>query len=329
MPISPLKIWCNAELDDAAFQRLRAATSHHQLVVHEKLTANAWEEGEPSADLLDADIAFGQPNRVACQQSTQLRWLAINSGGYTTYDWPEFREGLRERGAVFTNMSSVFADACAQHVLGMMLALNRKLPDAWADQQKPSPTWASRERRMHSQVLNGQTVLILSFGTVARRLVEILQPFGVKIYALRRRAYSEPGVFVIAEERLSAVLPTVDHLVNILPQNASTDYYVNARRLALLKRGACFYNVGRGTTVDHAALTEALCDGRLGAAYLDVTEPEPLPPEHALWRTPHCYITPHTAGGRVGQTAAVVDHFIANLARFEAGDFEGMTDRID
>lgn len=329
MAIKPLTIWCNAELDEPASQRLREATAHHHLIVDQKLAANAWEESAPSPELLEADVAFGQPNRITCQNAARLRWLAVNSGGYTTYDRPEFRETLRARGSIFTSMSSVFADPCAQHVLGMMLALNRRFPDSWADQQKPVPGWAYRERRLQSQLLNGQTVLILSYGTIARRLVELLRPFGMKIYALRRRAYSESGVHVIAEERLSAVLPEVDHLINILPQNDSTERYVNARRLALLKRGARFYNIGRGTTVDQNALMEALRDGRVGEAYLDVTEPEPLPPEHPLWRTPNCHITPHTGGGRVDQTAAVVDHFITNLARFETGDLARMTDRVD
>ncbi len=324
-----LKIWCNAELDAPALARLREATVSHRLVVAPQRSANAWEEGAPSAELARADVAFGQPHRLTCQASTHLRWLALNSGGYTNYDEPEFREGLRARGTVFTSMSSVFADPCAQHVLGMMLALNRRLPDSWAEQQKPLPGWPYLERRGQSQLLTGQTVLMLSFGTIARRLVELLRPFDMKIYALRRRAYSETGVHVIAEERLSAVLPEVDHLVNILPQNPSTDSYVNARRLALLKRGAHFYNIGRGTTVDQNALMEALGTGRVGAAYLDVTDPEPLPPEHPLWRTPHCHITPHSAGGRPRQPAAVVDHFLANLTRFETGDLAGMLDRVD
>lgn len=329
MAIKPLRIWCNAELDEPAIERLREATSHHELIVDQKLAANAWEESAPSDDLLRAEVAFGQPNCATCQRSTSLRWLATNSGGYTTYDIPELRERLRERGAVFTSASSVFADPCAQHILGMMLALNRKLPDSWADQQQASPPWAYNARRMQSRLLTGQTVLILSFGTIARRLVELLQPFGMKIYALRRRAYSESGVHVIAEERLSAVLPEVDHLVNILPQNPSTDHYVNARRLALLKPGARFYNIGRGTTVDQNALMDALRDGRVGEAYLDVTDPEPLPPEHPLWRTPHCHITPHTGGGRFDQTAAVVDHFIRNLRRFEVGNLAAMIDRVE
>jgi len=222
----------------------------------------------------------------------------------------------------------VFADPCAQHLLAMMLALARQLPASWRDQNEESPPWAYLPRREVSTLLTGQCVLILSYGSIARRLVELLQPFGMKIYALRRRTYSESGVHVIAEERLSAVLPEVDHLVNILPGNDETEHFVNARRLALLQPGARFYNVGRGTTVDYRALREALEGGRLDAAYLDVFDVEPLPPEDPLWRTKNCHITPHTAGGRGGQDVAIVEHFLRNLAAFERGELGEITDRI-
>jgi phosphoglycerate dehydrogenase-like enzyme len=144
--------------------------------------------------------------------------------------------------------------------------------------------------------------------------------------AVRRQTRSERAVRIIPEERVSSALAQADHVVNILPENDATRNYVNARRLACCRPGARFYNVGRGTTVDQAALLDALRSGRLGAAYLDVTDPEPLPPEHALWTAPNCFITPHTAGGRHDQDEALVRHFLANLAAFERGG--EMTDRV-
>ena len=84
--------------------------------------------------------------------------------------------------------------------------------------------------------------------------------------------------------------------------------------------------MGRGATVDQEALIEGLKSGRIGAAYLDVTVPEPLPPDHPLWTAPNCFITPHTAGGRSSVNVELVRHFLANLAAFEAGG--PMTDRI-
>jgi phosphoglycerate dehydrogenase-like enzyme len=104
----------------------------------------------------------------------------------------------------------------------------------------------------------------------------------------------------------------------MMPANDETKGWVNARRLDCLRPGTRFYNIGRGTTMDQNALLEALRTGRVGAAYLDVTDPEPLPPAHPLWKAPNCYITPHIAGGRWDQGMALVEHFLQNLAAFEA-----------
>jgi phosphoglycerate dehydrogenase-like enzyme len=108
-------------------------------------------------------------------------------------------------------------------------------------------------------------------------------------------------------------------VVNVLPANGETAHYFNAARINRMKSGAYFYNVGRGSTVDQQALRAALADGRLAGAYLDVTDPEPLPPDHPLWQTPNCWITPHAAGGHVGESARHVRHFLDNLARFTGG----------
>ena len=91
-------------------------------------------------------------------------------------------------------------------------------------------------------------------------------------------------------------------------------------------RGVVFYNIGRGTTVAEDALRAALTDGRVAAAYLDVTSTEPLPPENPLWSAPNCFITPHTGGGHATESVRLVRHFLANLTRFAAG--EPLLDRV-
>jgi phosphoglycerate dehydrogenase-like enzyme len=133
---------------------------------------------------------------------------------------------------------------------------------------------------------------------------------------------------VISEEKLSTTIAQADHIINLLPENESTMNYVNTRRLGWCKPGARFYNLGRGVTVDQAALLEALESGRLGAAFLDVTTPEPLPPAHPLWRAPHCFITPHSAGGRHDQDEQLARHFLKNLAAFERGELAALADRV-
>ncbi|MEY4938478.1 MAG: hypothetical protein RIQ93_213 [Verrucomicrobiota bacterium] len=321
----PLTIWCNARFSETDTRLLKEGTRHHHLVFSANASASVLVAGKADEALATADVAFGQPDETQCMACARLRWVEVTTAGYTRYDTPEFRDNFRARGAAFTNVSDVFADPCAQHVLGMMLALGRQLLPSFRD-QLTDHSWHYTERRYESRLLTGQTVLMLGFGAIGRRLAELLAPFGMNLIAVRRQTRSERGVRIIPEENVSAALAAADHVVNILPDNASTRNYVNARRLSCCKPGARFYNVGRGTTVDQPALIEALRSGRLGAAYLDVFTTEPLPPEDPIWTAPHCFVTPHTAGGRSDQDTAIVKHFLHNLGAFERG--EPMVDRV-
>ncbi|MSU65675.1 MAG: D-2-hydroxyacid dehydrogenase [Opitutus sp.] len=320
-----LTIWCNAMFLEPERKLLVEGTRAHNLIISDKASTAVLAAGEPDPTLEGADIAFGQPNVTQCLASERLRWVEVTTAGYTRFDTPEFLEEFGRRGAAFSNVSTVFADPCAQHVLAMMLALGRRLHPSRQD-QLTDHSWHYTERRFESQLLTGQTVLMLGFGAIGRRLAELLAPFGMTLIAVRRQTRSERGVRIIPEERVSSALGEADHVVNVLPENATTRNYVNARRLACCKPGAKFYNIGRGTTVDERALLEALRSGRISEAYLDVVETEPLPVNHPLWTTPNCYITPHTGGGRRDQDEAVVRHFLRNLEAFTRG--QPMVDRI-
>ncbi len=325
-PTAPaLKVWTNAKFSDAVMRRLAEGTREHQLVFAANASTSVLAAGGADPALVGADVAFGQPDAKQCLTLPRLRWVEVTTAGYTRYDTPEFQEAFRARGAAFSNVSTVFADPCAQHVLAMILALGRQLLPSYRDQLNDHP-WHYEQRRYDSRLLGGQTVLMLGYGAIGRRLAELLAPFHMNLIAVRRQTRSERGVRIIPEESVSSALATADHVVNLLPENASTRNYVNARRLAWMKPGARFYNVGRGTTVDQGALLEALRSGRLGAAYLDVFETEPLPPSHAFWTTPNCYITPHTAGGHHDQDERIVEHFLTNLAAFRRG--ESLVDRV-
>ncbi|HZI31240.1 MAG TPA: NAD(P)-dependent oxidoreductase, partial [Candidatus Binatia bacterium] len=101
--------------------------------------------------------------------------------------------------------------------------------------------------------------------------------------------------------------------------NAETRHFLDQARLARMKPGAILYNIGRGTTVDQSALADALCSGHLAAAWLDVTDPEPLPPDHPLLGLANCHITPHIAGGHHNEFQSLVRHFLENFHRYLAG----------
>jgi phosphoglycerate dehydrogenase-like enzyme len=318
MQNSMLKIWSNFKSDEPAMSLLRQGTSGHQLIL-------ATEPNQAGTSLEIADIAFGQPDADAVRRSSTLRWVHLDSAGYEKFDTKSMYEDLGKRGAKLSNSSGVFDEPCAEHLLAMMMSLARRLPHA-SENQLRDRSWPMMELRASSFLLTGQTALILGFGAIARRLVELLTPLRMNLIAVRRRKAGDEPIPVILESELEKHLPLADHIIDILPANASTRNFANARRFSAMKRGAIFYNIGRGTTVDQEALAASLNSGHLAAAYLDVTDPEPLPPEHPLWTAPNCFITPHTAGGHIGEKERLVRHFLNNLRRFVSG--ENLLDQI-
>lgn len=319
------RIFSDTALDDSSARLLQRGVAPHELIIPENQVASVLSAPEPDPAFPLADIAFGQPALESIRSSKRLKWIQISSAGFTRYDTAEFRALAAERGLIVTNSSSVYAAACAEHVFAFMLAQSRRLPEALPSQAaNGSREWF--RLRGDSISLRGQSALILGFGGIATELVKLLAPFHMQITALRRQPRGDEGVPTVSLENLPAVLATADHVINILPDNEASRNFMDITRLAQMKPGAVFYNIGRGTTVDQAALAATLDSGHLAAAWLDVTEPEPLPADHPLRRLPHCHITPHIAGGHHDESGTLVRHFLGNFHRFLRG--EPLTDRI-
>jgi len=200
----------------------------------------------------------------------------------------------------------------------MMMAFARQLPKSLTT-QIADRHWSAVERRAKSFLLNGQIAIIVGFGEIAVRLCELLAPFQMQMIGVRRRIRGGEPIRMINQSQLFDFLPLADHVINLLPANASSSNFFGATEFATMKQEAYFYNIGRGATVDQGSLESALRMGTLAGAYLDVTSPEPLPNDHPLWTTPNCYITPHTAGGYNDEMMGLVNHFEANLRRFLDG----------
>jgi phosphoglycerate dehydrogenase-like enzyme len=160
--------------------------------------------------------------------------------------------------------------------------------------------------------------LLVGYGAIAKRLAELLAPFGLHLVGFRRRPRGDEPIELRPMAELSDWLPHADWVVDILPAASETTGLFDGARFAAMKPGAIFINIGRGATVDQTALLAAL-SSHLRAAYLDVTSPEPLPPEHPLWTAPNCIITPHVAGGHEDEYDRLVALFLANLDRFGRG----------
>jgi phosphoglycerate dehydrogenase-like enzyme len=208
-----------------------------------------------------------------------LRVIQTISAGV---DWvlPSLPEGV-----TLCDASGSRDAAVAEWVLAAILASQRTLP-ALRDCQR-NHEWAWRR----SEELAGSTVLILGYGSIGAAVERRLEPFGVSFIRLARSARA--GVH--SSDELAALLPSADVVVVLLPLTRATTGLLDAELLGRMRVGALLVNAARGPIVDTEALLEPLCEGRLRAA-LDVTDPEPLPPDHPLWDAPGTLITPHYAG---------------------------------
>jgi len=305
---------------------LQTGTKGYQLIFPQKPAASVLAKADRDAQFVTVDVAFGQPDPQAIAEARQLKWIHVSSSGIARYDTREFRALMARRKIVLSNSASVYNEACAVHALSFMLAQARKLPRALKTRTAGGTTdWHAV--RSACRTLRGETVLIVGYGAIGKRLAELLRPFDMKVIAYRRKARGDESVPILTANQLAHALANeVDHVVDILPQSAETRHFFDAARFASIKRGAIFYNIGRGTTVDQEALLEALRCGRIAAAWLDVTEPEPLPDSHPLLSQPNCFITPHVAGGHADETQTLVRHFLKNLERFVRG--ETLLDRV-
>src|SRR5262245_10981350 len=325
MTPSALTIWTNAKFPDEVREALTANVAPNRLIYATDANRSNLTSAPVDPQLAAADIAFGQPDAEQAMRLENLKWVHLTSAGYTAYDRDDFKSALRARGAMLTTSSAVYDDPCAQHALAMMMAFARRLPESLKTQYGDR-AWHWTQLRKESFLLNGQTALLFGFGAIAVRLCELLAPFRMNLIGVRRTVKGDEPVKIITGEQVAESLPRADHVINLLPGNHSTMRYFDEGRFRQMKPGAIFYNIGRGSTVDQEALLAALERGSLAGAYLDVTTPEPLPPDHPLWSAPNCFITAHTAGGQIHEQHDLVEHFLENLRRFIGG--KELLDRI-
>ncbi|MEM8874769.1 MAG: D-2-hydroxyacid dehydrogenase [Planctomycetota bacterium] len=321
-----LRVWVGQLFDAEGEKRLKAGLDGHELLRPDGGTESNLTLASPCEKCRSADVVFGQPVVSDLLDNDRLRWAALSTAGYTRYDNDEVRNHFTDRRIPLTNASGVYDEPCAQHVLAQILAGRRALPES-AD-AAARHKWEYDKVRGITHLLTG-TVAIFGYGAIAIGLVQLLAPFNVEIVGVRRRARGDEAIPIIETDDESAVndlLARADHVVNILPAHPGTTHYFNAERLGLIRPSACYYSIGRGSTTDQQALIAALQAGRLQQAWLDVTDPEPLPASDPLWDAPRCYITPHVAGGLQREDSVLVGHFLANFERLLAG--EPLTDRI-
>jgi phosphoglycerate dehydrogenase-like enzyme len=198
-------------------------------------------------------------------------------------------------GVVLCSAVDVHDTSVSEWVMAVILAMGRRIPE-FLDMQRRGE-W-NRDIAEPDQLsshpvedLEGKTVLVLGYGSIGKALALRLAPFGVRVVGIAQHARED----VESADALPRLLPEADIVVDLLPLTPETEKFVDKKFFARMKPGALFVNGGRGRTVDTDALLESLRAGHVRAA-LDVTDPEPLPADHPLWRAPNLLITPHVAG---------------------------------
>ena len=319
-----LTIWTNQPFPDDVRAYLSDQAAPHKILFAKKPVANLLSPGVRDPDALTADVLYGQPDPADVLASENVRWVQLTSAGYTRYDDLTFFKALREKGVAFCNASGVFDEPCAQHVMAFLLGLARNLPQATLDQQ--TGQWNQKDIRATSFLLRRQKTLIVGYGAIGQRLVDMLAPYNLHLIGFRRTVRGDETIRTLPIDQIDQHLPTAQIVINILPASPSTKNFFDADRLAKLPPEGIYISIGRGDTTDQDALRAALEQDKIADAYLDVTTPEPLPPDDPLWQTPNCHITPHTAGGTFDEMMRLAEHFLENLKRFTKGG--AMLDRI-
>lgn len=260
-----------------------------------------------------ANIIIGNPLLAQIQNSKNLEWLHLQSAGAT-----EYLDGALPQGTILTNSTGAYGVAISEHMLALLLQIYKKLPLYREAQRKEAWHDFGPVRSVY-----GSTVLILGLGDIGGEFARRIKALGGYTIGVRRSGRNKPEYLdeLYQIDSLDFLLPRADVVAMSLPGTKETYRLMNRERLFQMKQDAVLLNVGRGSTVDTEALCDLLESGRLLGAGLDVTDPEPLPPGHRLWKMPGVFITPHISGGNhLAETMErVVRIGASNLRAYLAG----------
>ncbi|MDH0867349.1 D-2-hydroxyacid dehydrogenase [Mitsuaria sp. GD03876] len=268
-------------------------------------------------DLLEGGSPTGPASRrffALLQDCPALRWLHVMSAGT---ELPMY-EPVRRRGVLFTTGSGIAAQPVAHSAVAAVMALSRGFGHWTAAQQRRE--WSRIPPDRLPRDLPGQHAVVIGLGPIGLEIARLLRAVGLHVTGVRSRAQPADGVDrTIAFGELAGVIGTADWLIVCCPLSDLTRGLVDRTMLASLPMGAGIVNVSRGAVIDEPALRDALTTGRVGAAYLDVFEQEPLAADSPFWSLPNVWISPHNAAASRGNAARELRLFVRNLGNFLAG----------
>jgi len=292
-----------------ALQRFRRAAGNVEVV---EITGAS----DPRVAQLDAIVSLCTP--ALLQAASSLRWLHSYTVGVEDCT---LAPDIGKYKFIMTNSQRTSGPTIAEHVIGLMMALTRGLQHHHTNQLE-----ANWDRGIPANAamfdVEGKTMLVAGLGGIGTEVAKRAAGLGMRVIATRRSGGKGPDYveYVGRSEELLELAARADVVVNALPLTRETRYLFDRKFFDAVKPGAYYINVGRGESTVTADLIAALKDGRLRAAGLDVTDPEPLPRESELWRLPNVIITPHISSQTVEARQRMAAVAVENVRRYVAGE---------
>jgi phosphoglycerate dehydrogenase-like enzyme len=235
-------------------------------------------------------------------------------------------DALEDAGVAVTNASGVHGPNIAEHVVGVVLQFAREFRRFWRQQERHE--W----RRGQATELYGSTVTVFGLGAIGRAVVDRLEPFSVDTVGVRyspeKGGPTDEVVGFDDRRGIDDALARSDYVVLACPLTETTRGIIDAAALTTMEPHAVLVNVGRGPLVETDALVAALQKNAIGGAALDVTDPEPLPPNHPLWDLENAFVTPHASGHTPRYYQRLADILAENWAAVDAGELDGLRNRV-
>lgn len=253
-------------------------------------------------------------------QAVRLKWIHAITAGVEKLIFPESQQS----NVIITNSRGIHAIPISEHVLLLMLAFTRRLPLLF--KQQAAKQW----QRVFPAELHDKTVGIIGLGSIGREIAKKSKSMGMHVLATKRELSEEIFINKIyPADSLLEMLPECDFVVVALPLTPQTQGMITLEHFTIMKDSAYLINIARGDIINQADLIQALDQGLIAGAGLDVFEHEPLPTDNPLWSMPNVIISPHVAGSSPYYIERAVKLFANNLASFvNGGEMLNVVDKI-
>ena len=269
------------------------------------------------------DAVLGRCGRGTLEKAPNAAWVHTYSAGVDRCMGLETMSKLKARdgGVLLTNSSGTAAPVIAEHTIAMMLTLSRGL-HLFRDEQVKSQWSRGLAGQGVTSVINGKIMLVMGLGAIGQEVALRADALGMRVYGTRNSSREGPDYveYVGLSDETLELAAKADVIVNALPLTKATRGFVGAKFFDTMKDDALYLSVGRGGTTDTTALISALRSKSIAGAGLDVTDPEPLPSDHPLWKQTNVIITPHLSGSGGDAIGKVFELVLENIRRYQAGE---------